>query len=238
MAEKLTQICENFRIDQLGQIATITFSRPERRNCVNREVMNELEGLIRNIRDDRSVRVLIMTGTGASFCAGADTSAVKGIDDPKERRRIFAERNGGVPRMIGRTFDQIARLDCITICAVNGHAIGGGWALATAFDFVVAAETAQFWVPEVELGAPFTGGPAIAMAARMGPWRAKEAMVLCRHYSARELFEMGMVNRVVAGDRLMEAAHHLADAVLKMPERAVRATKHFVDGVFIGARLY
>jgi enoyl-CoA hydratase/carnithine racemase len=228
----------NFLIEKKGLITTITFNRPDRRNCVNRDVLNELEGLIRSVRDDRGVRVLIMTGTGASFCAGADTSTAKGIDDPQERRRIFGERNAGVPRMIGRTFDQITRLDCITICAVNGHAVGGGWALASAFDFVLAAESAEFWVPEVELGAPFAGGPAIAMAARMGPWRAKEAMVLCRRYSARELLAIGMVNRVVAGDRLIAAAHELADAVVKMPERAVRATKHFVDGIFIGPRLY
>lgn len=58
----------------------------------------------------------------------------------------------------GRTFDQITRLDCMTIAAVNGYAVGGGWALAAAFDFIVAVEHAEFWVPEVELGSAFTGG--------------------------------------------------------------------------------
>jgi len=140
--------------------------------------------------------------------------------------------------MTGRIFDHVTRLDCMTICAVNGHAVGSGWSLAVAFDFIVAAEEAEFWVPEVELGAPFTGGPAIAMAARMGPWRAKEAMIMCRRYKARELFEIGMVNRVVQPDALMRSAREIADALLKVPAKAARETKRFVDGVFIGPRLY
>ena len=107
--------------------------------------------------------------------------------------------------MIGRVFDQIVRLDCMTIAAVNGYAVGGGWALALAFDFVVAAEEAEFWVPEVDLSAPFTGGPALVMTVRMGPWRAKEAAILCRHYKARELFEMGMVCRVVKARAIGES---------------------------------
>ena len=189
--------------------------------------------MIHRVRDDRETRVLIVTGTGAAFSAGADVSGASDVKDPDERRRIFAERNGGLARMIGRAFDQITRLDCMTIAAVNGYAVGGGWALALAFDFVVAAEKAEFWVPEVDLSAPFTGGPAVVMAMRMGPWRAKEAAILCRHYTARELFEMGMVSRVVKARQLTKATHELADMLLKKPSKAATATKHFIDGVFL-----
>jgi enoyl-CoA hydratase/carnithine racemase len=140
--------------------------------------------------------------------------------------------------MVGRTFDQITRLDCMTIAAVNGYAVGGGWALATACDFIVAVEHAEFWVPEVELGSAFTGGPALVMAARLGPWRAKEAMILCRHFTAGELSELGMVNRVVKEGELLPAVHELAEELLALPQEAATKTKHFVDGVFIGPRLY
>jgi enoyl-CoA hydratase len=228
----------NFRFEKDGPITTITFNRPERRNCMNREVMAEFECLIREVRDERETRVLIVTGTGAAFSAGADVSGAADVKDPAERRRIFAERNGGLARMIGRVFDQIARLDCMTIAAVNGYAVGGGWALALAFDFAVAAEEAEFWVPEVDLSAPFTGGPALVMTARMGPWRAKEAAILCRHYKARELFEMGMVCRVVKARELAKATRELADTLLKKPFKAATATKHFIDGVFLTPRLY
>ncbi len=83
--------------------------------------------------------------------------------------------------------------------------MGDGWALATAFDFIEAVEQAEFWVPEVELGVAFSGGPALVMAARLGPWRAKEAMILCRHFTARQLYELGIVNQVVKEGDLMPA---------------------------------
>jgi enoyl-CoA hydratase len=229
---------ENFLYEKDGPITTVTFNRPERRNCMNRRVMTELEDLLRDVRNDRETRILIVTGTGAAFSGGADMSAVKGITDAAERARVFSANNDGGARMVGRAFDHVTRLDCMTIAAVNGYAVGGGWAFAAAFDFIVAVEEAEFWVPEVELGAAFTGGPALVMAARLGPWRAKDAMILCRHFKARELHELGMVNRVVTRDELMPATHELAQQLIKMPRKAATRTKHFVDGVFIGPRLY
>jgi enoyl-CoA hydratase len=231
---------ESFQFAKDGPITTITFNRPERLNCMNRQVMIELEGLIKHVRDDPGTRVLIVTGTGRAFSAGADMSAAKGVTDPAERQRLFlsSPQNRGVARMVGRCFDHITRLDCMTIAAVNGFAVGGGWAFAAAFDFIVAAEEAEFWVPEVELSAAFTGGPAVAMAAKLGPWHAKEAMVLCRHYNAGELLQIGMVNQVVAAPELMPAAHRLAGDLLKLPQKAATRTKHFIDGLFLGQRLY
>jgi enoyl-CoA hydratase len=229
---------ENFLFETAGLVSTITFNRPERRNCMNREVMLDFEQLVLRVRDDRTTRLLIVTGSGTAFSAGADISGTKGITDPAERARIFAARNRSLPRIIGRVFDTILRLDCMTIGAVNGFAVGGGWALAAAFDFVIASENAQFWVPEVELGVPFAGSPAEVMAKRLGPWLAKEAMIMCRHYSARELLALGMINKVVKQDELMPAAQEFAERLLKLPYKAATVTKHVVDGVFVGPRLY
>jgi enoyl-CoA hydratase/carnithine racemase len=205
---------------------------------MTRDVMLEFEQLVLRIRDERTTRVLIVTGNGTAFSAGADVSGAKGITDPAERARIFGGRNRGLPRIIGRVFDTILRLDCMTLAAVNGFAVGGGWALAAAFDFIIAAEAAQFWVPEVELGVPFAGLPAEVMAKRLGPWLAKEAMILCRRYSAPELFALGMVNQVVKPAELMPASREFAERLLKLPSKAATATKHVIDGVFAGSRLY
>lgn len=183
-----------------------------------------------------SVRVYV-AGAGAAFSAGADISALKGLKKREERARAFSASRG-VARMVGRAFDQITRLDCMTIAAVNGYAVRGGWALAAACDFIVAVEHAEFWVPEVDLGVAFTGGPALVMAARLGPWRAKEAMILCRHFTARELYELGMVHRVVKDDDLLPAVRDLAEELMTLPQKAATRTKHFVDGIFIGPRLH
>lgn len=240
-------MADNFLYEKDGAVTTITFNRPERRNCMNQKVMDELEGLIRDVRNDLEVRVLIVTGVGAAFSAGADTSAVKGLGR-EERARVFSARSGtarevgrqarAVGRAVGRIFDQITRLDCMTIAAVNGYAVGGGWALTTAFDFIVAVEQAEFWAPEVELGAAFMGGPAQAIAMRMGPWRAKEATILCHHFTARELYELGMIYRVVQDGELLPTVRELTDKLLVLPHNAVTKTKHFVDGIFVGPRLY
>lgn len=229
---------DNFRFEQDGPLATITFSRPERRNCMTREVLLDFEKLIHRVRDGSGVRVLIVTGEGTAFSAGADTSAAKGVTDPHERIRIFGDHNKGSARIVGRICDTVLRLDALTIGAINGYAVGGGWALAAAMDFVIAAETAEFWLPEVELGAPFSGVPSEVIARRVGPWRAKEIMILCRHYMARDLLAMGMVNRVVKPAELMAAAHELARELLEMPRGAATATKHAIDNVAIGPRLY
>ena len=231
-------MADNFLYEKDSGVTTITFNRPERRNCMNPEVMTELENLLLDVRNDREVRVLIITGTGAAFSAGADMSTSKGLENREEQARAFLARNRGVARAVGRSFDQITRLDCMTIAAVNGYAVGGGWALAAACDFIVATEQAEFWVPEVELGVAFTGGPALAMAAKLGPWKAKEAMILCRHFPARELCELGMVNRVVQDGGLLPAVHELVAEILRLPHKAASRTKHFVDGIFIGPRLY
>src|SRR5438874_12198823 len=111
--------CESFLFEKSGPVTTITFNRPERLNCLNRDVMLEMDTLLRRVRDERDTRVMILTGAGKAFSAGAEMPRSKSLDDT-DKRRAFGDRNKGVPRMIGRVFDLITRLDCMTIAAVNG----------------------------------------------------------------------------------------------------------------------
>jgi enoyl-CoA hydratase/carnithine racemase len=224
---------EHFLIDRDGPLTTITFNRPEKRNGLNGEVLVELEQLVGEVRDDRSTRALILTGAGSVFCAGADPVAVT-------RRGGEAERSGppANPRVIGRIFDQIAHLDIATIGAVNGHAIGGGWSFALAVDYCLAVPEALFWVPEVELGVPFRGLSSFALAARMGPWLAKEAAILCRRFSAQELCDLRVVNRVVPPDELMPAARAIAGEFAALAPKAVAGTKRDINSVVYGPRHY
>jgi enoyl-CoA hydratase len=227
-----------FLFEKGGPITRITFNRPEKRNCLDNEVVLELERLVHDVRDDRETRALIVAGTGNSFSAGADLSATKGIEDARERARITKEKLSGVPRLIGRVVEAIAHLDCITIAAINGYAIGGGWSIALAFDFCLAVESAEFWVPEVDMGVPYRGAPAQLLAARMGPWRAREAILECRHYKAHELLAMGLINRIVAPEELIPAAGALAESLMKKPAAAIASSKRDINAFFFGERLF
>ena len=223
-------------------LLTLTLNRPERRNCLDEQVVLEFEGLLQKVRDDAATRVLIVTGKGTEFCAGADNAmfkaAVGAEVDPAERRRRMGEFGKRWPRLIGRAFDVLAHLDQITIGAINGYAVGGGWSFALAFDFAIAVEGAEFWVPEVDLDVPYRGAPASVLAARLGPWRAKEAILMCRHYKAEELLAMGALNRVVSPDALMPAAHELAKTMAAKSREALASSKRDINAVFFGHRLF
>ena len=228
---------KNFLFDKNGAIATITFNRPERRNCLDGEVLSELEELVRGVRDDRETRVLIVTGTGNSFSAGANLSPSR-VKNPNEPARSAKAIPDTSPRLIGRAVEAIAHLECVTIAAINGYAIGGGWSLALAFDFCVAVAGAEFWVPEVDMGVPYRGAPAQLLAARMGPWRAREAILECRHYKAAELLAMGLINRVVASDDLMPTARAIAESMIKKSAKAIAQSKRDINAFFFGDRLF
>ena len=226
----------NFSLDRNDSIATLTFNRPERRNCMTVEMMLEMERLLLDLRDERGLHALIITGAGSSFSAGADVSKLKGVTDHAERQRIFREAGHRLPAIIGRCFEVMTHLNQLVIGAVNGHAVGGGWAIVLGCDFVLASEDAEFWVPEVDLGVPFSGFPVKALAARVGPWRAKEIAIGCHHYKASELYAMGLVNRVEKREDLIAAAQNLARELATKAPRAVRTTKADINSVFFGIR--
>ena len=228
----------NFLFNKSGPITTITFNRPEKRNCIDDVVLLELESLVQRVRDAPETRVLVTTGSGNSFCAGADLSGSRAISDPEERARVARESAARFPRLVGRVADLIAHLDILTIAAINGYAIGGGWSLALAFDFCLAVEGAEFWVPEVDMGVPYRGAPAQVLAARMGPWLAKEATILCRHFKAEELLQLGVINRVVKAAELMSATRELAETLAKKPANAVAPSKRDINAMLFGARQY
>ncbi|MPY92722.1 MAG: hypothetical protein GEV08_06505 [Acidimicrobiia bacterium] len=222
-----------FVLESDGPVTTLTFNRPERRNGLNSAVLGELEELLGRIRDDRRTRALILTGSGPAFCAGAEPAAVA-------ERAGQGDMSGGRggPRVIGRVFDILAHLDVMTVAAVNGHAVGGGWSLALAADYCLAVPDAEFWVPEVDLGVPFRGLPSFALTHRLGPWLTKEAVILCRRFGADELRQLGVVNQVVDPDQLMVEARRIAQKYAAQPAKAANATKRDVNAVVYGPRHY
>ncbi|HKA54230.1 MAG TPA: enoyl-CoA hydratase/isomerase family protein [Candidatus Binatia bacterium] len=222
---------DHFVLEKDGRIATLTFNRPEKRNPLNEGILLELESLLHQVRDDNEVRVLIFTGTGNTFSAGADLSQVKGVTDREERQRIFAPLGKRRGRLVGRVLDVLVYLEQVTVAAINGYAVGGGWALALACDFRIAVQGAEFWFPEVDLGVPLSPATTALLAAHIGPSLAKEIIITCRHFKAEELLPLGLVNRVVKKEELNATVRELAQSLANKNPTAVMASKATVNAL-------
>ncbi len=227
-------MAEHFLLKKEGRIATLIFNRPEKRNPLNEEIILEMESLLHQVRDDREVRVLVITGTGNTFSAGADLSTLKGVTDIEERQRLFIPLGKRRARLVGRTFRLLAGLEQLTIAAVNGFAVGGGWGIALACDLRIAVEGAEFWFPEVDLGVPLSPESSALLTALVGPSLAKEIIITCQHYKAEELLRLGMLNRVVSAKDLMTTVYDLAHTIANKNPNAVTATKATVNALAQG----
>jgi enoyl-CoA hydratase/carnithine racemase len=222
---------QNFLVDRDDKIAVVTLNRPEKRNPINEEMLSEFEQIVMSLRDDASSRAVILTGTGNSFCAGADLSMVKGVTDPAERQRLFALARNRRARLIGRTYPLFENLEQVSIAAINGYAIGGGWGLALSCDFRLAVPGAQFWLPEVDLGVPLGIGTTNRLVSMVGIARAKEIIITGDRYTAEDLHSWGMINRLVAPETLIMAALDLAKRLIAKNPRAVAGSKLSVNAI-------
>jgi len=221
----------HFILTKDSKLATLMFNRPEKRNPLNEEILLELETLLHQVRDDADVRVLILTGTGNTFCAGADLSQVKGVTDPHEREKIFAEFAPRRTRLVERILATLTQLEPLTIAAVNGYAVGGGGGLVLGCDIRIAVAEAEFWFPEVDLGAPLSPSIVAMVTAHVGPVRAKEMAIVCRHYTAAELLSLGMLNQVVEKKDLTETVNALANKIIEKKSGAVMVSKATINAL-------
>lgn len=218
---------ENFIVERAGAIATVYFNRPEKLNPINNKLLTEMLAVAHEFEQDEESRVVILTGKGRSFCAGADIGGLTANAGGKAQRtqtdaaRLRAARTGW------RLMEAWEGLDQITIAAVNGFAIGGGLSLAMACDFRIAATGARIWIPEVALGVPYMWGSVTRLINLVGMSKAKELIMTCDEVSAQEAHAIGLVNQVVAPDRLDAAAREFAAKLTSKPPMALRRTKDF-----------
>jgi enoyl-CoA hydratase/carnithine racemase len=223
-------MADYFKLEKHGAVALLVYDRPEKRNPINEVSIGELEANLLKLRDDPDVRALLITGLGPAFCAGADISHLKGVTDQAERQKRFAAVPDSRRRILRRTFDLLADYPLPTVAAVNGFAVGGGWFLALACDLRIAVEGAEFWMPEVDLGSPGPRNPEQRLAAEVGPARAREIIFTCRHFKAPELYQWGMINRVVRKDELMPVAMELAQALAAKKPSVILQAKANING--------
>ena len=221
---------DNVRLDRDGAIATVTLNRPERRNSLSDAMLTDLGAVVSALRDDAAVRIVILTGAPPVFSAGAD-AALKSSMSPEERRHAMATRKSQFRRLFERVNTMLEGLEQITVCAINGHAIGGGWGLTLACDFRFAAAEAQFWIPEVDLGVPLGVASTTRFVRLVGPARAKEIILECRRYSAEEARTLGLAHRVVPGNDLIKHSMEYAQMLLAKPFRPLTEMKARINAI-------
>ena len=221
---------DNVIVAHDGLIATVTLNRPERRNSLSDPMLTELGAAFAALRDDDTTRVVIVTGAPPVFSAGAD-AGLKSSMSAEEKRRAFAGRKSQFRRLFERANTLLENLEQTTICAINGHAVGGGWGLTLACDFRIAAAEAQLWIPEVDLGVPLGVGSTTRFVRLVGPARAKEIIMDCRRYSAEEARQWGLVHKVVPGHELAKATREYAELMAAKPVKALAEMKARINAI-------
>jgi enoyl-CoA hydratase/carnithine racemase len=221
---------ENVSLVRDGRVATVTLNRPERRNSLSDAMLAELAAAFAELRDDGSTRVVVVTGAPPVFSAGADAPLRSGMS-PEERRRVFGERKSQFRRLFERANGLLEHLEQATIAMINGHAVGGGFGLTLACDFRWAAEQAQLWIPEVDLGVPLGVGSTARFVRLVGPARAKEIIMEGRRYSAAEALALGLVHRVVPGAGLETAVREYAERLAAKPFRPLAEVKARINAI-------
>lgn len=213
-----------FRYEILGPVARVTLDRPQVRNAFDDTMISELTRAFDALAGDGGVRVVVLTGAGSTFCAGADLNWMKRVagyshDENLEDARVFA-----------KMIEKLYRLPQATLALVNGACMGGGVGLVSACDVAVASAEASFALREVLLGiAPATIAPYVLR--KIGERWGRDYMLTGRKFDARRAREIGLVDDVVAASELAETGERWSRRFLHAGPKAVAATKELINRV-------
>ena len=203
-------------LETKGSIGVLTMNRPEALNALNEQVLRDLDAALDQAAAQEDLLVLILTGAGRSFVAGADIAQMKDLS-PMEAKKFGLYGNG--------VFLKLENFPKPVIAAVNGFALGGGCELAMSCDIRVASEKAKFGQPEVGLGITPGFGGTQRLARIVGASNAMELILTAKTISAAQAQEMGLVSHVYPPEELMDKAMELAQAIAANAQVAVRESK-------------
>jgi methylglutaconyl-CoA hydratase len=202
---------------QSPQITVVTLNRPERRNSLTIQLLNELIAAVKVASDQPQERVLILRGAGEAFCTGLDLKAAA----DQSKAHATAE-------MVAKTLVTLAETRLVTIAAVHGAAVAGGAGIMSACDYVVAAEKTKIGYPEVRRG--LVAGLVMTFLRRQVRERNLRELVLGGELiDAERALEIGLVNRVVSRDEVMNEAQKFAESVLQGAPNALANTKRLIE---------
>ena len=212
---------KNILLEKEGHLAIVTINRPKALNALNSETLRDLDVVLEDLENDNNIYSVILTGSGEkAFVAGADISEMKDLSE--EEGREFG--------LLGnRVFRRLEKLDKPVIAAISGFALGGGCELAMACDIRIASEKARFAQPEAGLGITPGFGGTQRLPRLVGEGRAKELIYTCAMIKADEALRIGLVNKVVPLDTLMEEAKNMANTIIANGPRAVKLCKDAIN---------
>jgi len=218
---------EYMTLEKKNRIATITLSRPEVRNQITNELMEELGGIVADLEKDNDIRVVIITATGKAFVAGADLNMLLSFSVLEERE---------CSAMGIKVCQAIESSKNVYICALNGYAFGGGMELAMACDIRIASNKAILGLPETKVGIIPGYGGTQRLTRLVGFGRAKEILLTGRNVDAIEAERIGLVNYVTEPDKLMEKTMEEAELLAKnAPIAMAMAKQTMLQEISVGA---
>jgi enoyl-CoA hydratase/carnithine racemase len=205
-------------VETRGAVRLLTLNRPTKLNALNADLVHALTDALHAVQDDDSISVAILRGAGRAFCAGADTSVPRPLTAENRKNLIkHSDKNIALTKLL-------SRVDKPIIAAVHGYVLGAGAGLAFGSDLVVAAESAKFGYPELKAG--LTASTVTAHAVHlMGKKVAFELLTLCDNMLPQRALELGLVNRVVPDDKLLDEAMAMAEKLCGWNSEFLTQTK-------------
>lgn len=234
----MTEELRRIRVERDGAVARIVLARPEQKNALDRQMVDDLQAALREAATSADVNVVAITADGADFCAGADLKALAAMLDaaPDEHYEDAAA--------LGAVFVRMRQMRKPVVAVVRGRALAGGAGLATACDIVLAHPEAEFGYPEVRVG--FVPAMVMTMLRRsVGEKHAFDLVATGRRIRADEAERIGLVSRVLSGSDFESEAAAVVAELARAPSSAVQLTKRlfysldgvpFDDGIRLGAR--
>ena len=198
------------------RIALIKLNRPEVLNAMNIQLWLDFQVALEDVKNDPEIKVLIITGEGRAFSTGADLKESK-VRSIEEYREYLVE--------LQETSKKIIRFEKPTMAAINGYALGSGYELALACDIRNSAEEAQIGSPEAKVTSSVTGGAMRLVQDLIGPGKAKELLFTGEYIDGKEAQRIGLVNRAVPLDRLMDEAREMAEKIVENSAFSIKMIK-------------
>jgi len=210
----------NIILEKEEKIAVVTINRPKALNALNSETLTELDSVIDEIDKDNEILAVVLTGAGKSFVAGADISEMKDMN-------VVEGRKFGI--LGNKVFRKLENLEKPVIAALNGFTLGGGCEIAMSCDIRIASTKAKFGQPEVQLGITPGFGGTQRLARLIGPGAAKELIYTGKIINAEEAYRLGLVNRVIEPETLLDEAKQLANTIAANAPIAVKLAKSAIN---------